>query len=369
MGWLMNDGWQPGLSCDVAHQYSWHGTECAGGTVTRLSLVANGLRGTIPTEIGQLPDLRSLAIEANPLVSGSIPSQIGALRALRSLSIHNNSRISGSLPESLTRLTMLKVLSAHTSSISGTLPDGHVLSRLRYLDLSSNAISGHLPTPQEVQDVEYLSMHTNRISGTLGQGVGRLVHLKDRLYLHRNRLSGSLPSQLGNLTHVAISSLHENLLSGTLPTQLGFLGKLQFPSLSYNRISGSVPSQLGAGIWSELPARLDLMSNFLDILTEQQQVDAGIIHRPEGDITPYERTLLSTEERAVSAWYGPVQSGKCEWQSHPNGRFQCSISAGSAVMPKVDYRLKSRSGTQTSAPHPEAYGSALEAGVLEAVRG
>ena len=77
----------------------------------------------------------------------------------------------------------------------------------------------------------------------------------------------------------------------------------------------------------------------------------------------------AAEERAVSAWYGSVENGNCKWRSHPNGRFQCSISAGSAVTPKVDYRLKGRSGTQTSAPHPEAYGSALEQGVLEAVRG
>ena len=110
--WLIADGWRPGLSCDTMHQDRWHGTECAGGSIHRLELIANNIQGTLPTEIGAMPDLRMLAIESNPLLSGTVPTEIGAMHSLRTLSIHNNTRLSGTLPSQLAVLTKLRFLSA-----------------------------------------------------------------------------------------------------------------------------------------------------------------------------------------------------------------------------------------------------------------
>lgn len=369
MSWLMNAGWQPGLSCDVPHQLAWHGTECAGSTILRLKLVANGLRGTLPTELGHLPDLKELLVESNPLLSGTIPTEIGGLRALRTLSFDNNTRLSGSIPATLDQMSNLEYLSAHTNSLSGALPEQIVLNRLQYLDLSQNMIGGHMPPPLHMSNARYLSLHTNRISGTLSNNIGRLDRLIDRAYLHRNQISGFLPSQLGNLTQIPILSLRENSLSGTLPTELGSLTLVNFPALSYNRVSGTVPSELTVGKWGTVEGRLDLMSNLIDDRSEQEQFDAQIVRRPYNDATPFERSRFSTAERAISAWYERLESGQCEWRDSPRGRFQCSISASRNLLPKVDYRSYGQSAGHTTSPHPDAYGNANELEVLAAQRG
>ena len=347
MGWLINEGWKPGLSCDVAHQDRWHGTDCAGSTILRLELVANGLQGTIPTELGQLRDLRALSIESNPLLSGSIPSEIGALQYLRSLSIHNNTMLSGSVPPELESLGALRFLSMHSSSLSGTVPEGPgLLSRVRYLDISHNSISGSVPAPARLKSIEYFSVHNNQLSGTLPAQIGSLDKLLDRFYAQKNQISGFLPTELGNLTRVPIAALNENSLSGTLPTELGSLAQLRFPSLSYNRMSGTTPSELTGGNWSTLQARLDLASNLLNDAGEQSAIDARIIQRQQilptghqgGQIPDYyARQLATTAQRAAYPWYEKLESGACEWRSEPDGRFQCSMSSSSKLPHKVDY--------------------------------
>ena len=339
-GWLLNDGWRPGLNCDVSHTERWHGTVCAGSTILRLELIANGLEGTIPTELGQLPDLRVLVIESDPRLSGTLPTELGGLRKLRSFSVQNNTRLSGTLPTEMSDMPDLTFLTAASTSLSGSIPSAAVLQRLKYLDLASNALTGYIPAaPSALERIEFLSLHNNKLSGTLPTTIGNLTKLVDRFYGHGNRISGVLPSQLGMLSNVPLSSLYENSLSGTLPTELGSLHWLQFPALSYNRMSGTTPSELSQGDWASLQGRLDLASNFLDDKDEQALIDAAIAHRPQvrparlvtayshGPVTAYERSLLTTAERATSPWYAKVQTGACQWRAQPNGRFQCSRSS------------------------------------------
>ena len=330
--WLVSEGWEPGLSCDVRAQDQWHGTECAGDTIVRLELVANGLRGTIPTQIGAMPALTSLAIESNSLLSGTIPTEIGALHALRSLSIHNNTRISGTIPAQLADLQVLRFLSLHSSSLSGTLPSSELLRRLSYFDASSNDIGGHMTSFDGLSTLAYLNLHDNLLSGTLGDSVGTLTNLRDRLYVHSNRISGSLPPSLGNLTQVALPALQENRISGVLPTELGRITELAFPSLAYNMISGTIPTELSA--WTSLEGRLDLLSNFAErqryaeprgelpylrnnpVLTEQGHIDLAIVRK----------TLFAPRPTSFYAHYD-----RCDWRQEPAGRFQCSVSGYSGT--------------------------------------
>jgi len=308
--WLVNDGWRPGLSCDTNHQDRWHGTDCAGGSIVKLELLANGLRGTIPTQIGSLPALKALAIESNPLLSGTLPTEIGALHALRTLSVHNNTRVSGSIPAQLVALSDLRFLSAHSCSLEGNLPQAAILRRLRYLDVSSNAISGHIPLFEQLSSVNYLAVRNNQLSGTISSSVGRLQLLQDRLHMNTNFISGTLPTEMGNLSQVPLPALHENRISGTLPTQLGSLAHLSFPSISYNMISGSVPTELRT--WSSLHARLDLASNWLTQPSEQAAIDAAIVRRGQLEDVP-------------RSWYS--HHDRCEWRMEPAGKLRCSVSA------------------------------------------
>ena len=318
--WLNSDGWTPGQSCDTIHQDRWHGTVCAGGSIHRLELVANGLQNTLPTEIGALAALKALAIESNPLLSGTIPTELGALASLRSLSIHNNTRISGTLPSQLGLLSNLRFLSVHSSSLSGTLPSSLVLSRLNYFDAASNSIGGHMPAFEQAGSLQYLSLHHNQLSGTLSSGVGMLSGLRDRIHANANRISGTLPSELGNLTHLALPALQENSITGTVPTQLGRITQLIFPSLSYNLLSGTVPTELAS--WTSLQGRLDLASNLLTTYGEQASIDSDIVRRGQSAAVP-------------TSWYAYLD--RCNWRRQPAGRSQCSASDSPDVAPRVTH--------------------------------
>ena len=72
--WARSAGW-----LSEAPLSEWHGVETdASGRVVALSLRLNGLTGSIPAELGQLPELRSLDLDNNAL-SGSIPPELGDL--------------------------------------------------------------------------------------------------------------------------------------------------------------------------------------------------------------------------------------------------------------------------------------------------
>ena len=83
----------------------WIGVTCDNGSVVRLELGANGIRGTIPTTLGSLSSLTFLELMASSL-SGSLPSSLGALTVLAYLSIPF-SRLSGTLPSELASLSAI----------------------------------------------------------------------------------------------------------------------------------------------------------------------------------------------------------------------------------------------------------------------
>ncbi|MEJ2487867.1 MAG: hypothetical protein P8Y68_19295 [Anaerolineales bacterium] len=71
--WTNKSGWlSDGNPCN------WHGVSCDGGNVVALDLFGNNLTGTLPLEIGTLPNLRTLTINDNPL-SGPVPLTITLL--------------------------------------------------------------------------------------------------------------------------------------------------------------------------------------------------------------------------------------------------------------------------------------------------
>ena len=70
VNWKDNTGWlgEVGTECD------WFGVTCTSGVVTQLSLGANSLTGTIPTELGNLTNLQVLFLYNNSL--GVSPSKV-----------------------------------------------------------------------------------------------------------------------------------------------------------------------------------------------------------------------------------------------------------------------------------------------------
>ncbi len=90
------------------------------GRVTGLWLDGNQLNGSIPSELGNLANLRTLSLSNNQL-SGSIPSELGNLANLGTLSLYGN-ELSGSIPPELGNLDNLETLWLNGNQLSGSIP-------------------------------------------------------------------------------------------------------------------------------------------------------------------------------------------------------------------------------------------------------
>ena len=237
--WANNSNW-----LDNAPIGTWHGVITnRNNRIIELDLSENGLRGTLPSELGNLTNLEVLRLSENQL-TGTISSELGNLTNLESLDLFEN-RFSGSIPSELGNLTNLEVLALFENHLRGTIPPALAeLNNLRWLILSNNQLGGSIPPELgRLTNLEWLYLGDNRLSGSIPSQLGSLFSLT-RLSLWGNELSGSIPPELGRLTNLEWLYLSGNRLSGWIPSALGNLVNLTSLSLWGNQLSGPFPPEL-----------------------------------------------------------------------------------------------------------------------------
>ncbi|MDE0232805.1 MAG: Ig-like domain-containing protein [bacterium] len=345
-GWSQRGGWLTGAPLS-----EWDGIETdASGRVVALTLRDNRLTGSIPAELGQLPELRSLDLYYNRL-SGSIPPELGDLDRLEQLDLSRN-ELSGSLPIELGKLSELQILDLRSNELSGPIPaelgdldrlerlilgwnqfTGEIpvelgqLSELRDVRLSGNNLSGSIPVEiGDLSRLDYLALSQNQLSGEIPEQFGRLDELRF-LRLYDNRLTGAIPSGVANLARLERLDLSRNRLTGAIPSSLGDLENLIDLHLGDNQLAGPLPVELGRAGSLE---RLDLRSNALAGQVPAEYSNLGALkelilaHNPElGGPLPEGFTELSRLERLVTggtgvcrptdpgfdAWFGAIPHG------------------------------------------------------------
>ncbi len=240
--WTNNTNW---LSDEVIEE--WYGVATDNNLyVSGLSLHQNNLTGTIPPEIGQLQELRSLHLPVNRL-TGSIPPEIGQLSNLSYLSFFGN-ELTGEIPPELLQLHSLQNLHLGSNELTGEIPSNiDQLVNLRGLVLFSNQLTGEIP-PQigNLINLQVLWLSSNQFTGEIPPRIGNL-HILRNLDLGGNQLTGEIPRQIGDLSNLQDLGLSGNQLSGALPSEIGLLVKLDELYLSYNEnLSGPIPVRLTA---------------------------------------------------------------------------------------------------------------------------
>lgn len=287
--WADNGGWL------VADDLSdWHGVEAEAECVVAIRLQDNGLKGTLPWEIGSLEMLRHLDIrrgycpedgECLPNeLDGGIPRELGNLTGLESLRLDGfgyitdatgalyeleGQGLTGPIPVELGKLSNLKVLMLGANKLSGPIPPELAdLTHLESLFLNSNELSGEIPIelgnlanltalslkhndlsgpiPPELGNLAslgHLALNANALSGMIPAELGQLTRLGN-LWLDYNDLSGSIPAELGNLTSLRTLVLRSNELSGPLPVEIGGLASLRWLWLGANKLSGPIPVEV-----------------------------------------------------------------------------------------------------------------------------
>ena len=171
----------------------WDGVSCnENGEPSTLSLVNEGLSGSLPREIGVLSSLTTLNLDRN-LLTGTIPTEIGYLTNLRDLSIPGEDE-----PRSFIGLSRL------------------------------------------LEDAQAPAFNNN-LSGSLPSELGLLTD-EEVLRLGGNSIVGSIPSELGLMTNLRSLFLENNQLGGEIPFQLGFMTSLEHLSLDRNSLTGGIPN-------------------------------------------------------------------------------------------------------------------------------
>lgn len=308
---------------------AWDGIECANGHVTRIKIFG-GLSGTIPPELGNLPNLVRLTLN-NTDLSGPIPTELANLTNLTLLSLQHN-ELTGSIPPELGKLTKLEHLAASGNNLSGPIPSevgslnnlvsislaenqltGSIppelgnLSNLTGLSLTVNQLSG--PIPPELgalSKLTWLHLTLNNLSGPIPPELGEMTSLK-AMILSRNHLTGPIPSELANLTNLDFLQLFDNELSGPVPAALGDLNKLTSLHLGENQLSGPIPSELGNlenlrflslnsnQLSGQIPAALGGLSSLIDLDLHDNQL-SGTVPSELGNISDFRRLYLANNQ-------------------------------------------------------------------------
>jgi len=241
---------------------SWAGVTVENGQVTRLVLANNGLQGSVPSLLAELPALKVLDLSGNQL-SGTLPSSIATLKALETLNLRGN-QFTGAVP-ALSTLASLQVLDLGNNRFVGDLPRGLCsLPNLREVRLDSNGFSGAIPNcVGDLKRVEIFNLSENLLSDSIPASVGSMTALRE-LVLSGNQLTGAIPQTLGTQATVVLAELapsggkhgepslqsvsglrrldlSRNRLSGIIPASVGQCVALTTINLSQNRLTGNLP--------------------------------------------------------------------------------------------------------------------------------
>ncbi|KAK8648481.1 hypothetical protein V6N13_129233 [Hibiscus sabdariffa] len=142
-------------------------------SLQRFSAARCNIRGSIPSEFGNLSSLIGIKLDENEL-TGMIPATIGGLKELQSLSLSDN-KLEGPIPSELCHLNKLSFLILTNNKLSGTIPTclGNVVS-LRQLLLGSNMFSSSIPsTLTGLNGLLLLNLSSNSLNGTLPIDIGK----------------------------------------------------------------------------------------------------------------------------------------------------------------------------------------------------
>ncbi|TYJ48286.1 hypothetical protein E1A91_A01G051400v1 [Gossypium mustelinum] len=212
-------------------------------SLERFSAYSCNIRGSIPSEIGNLSHLINIELGGNKLI-GQIPTTIGVLEDLQSLSLENN-KLEGSIPSELCHLNKLAFLFLTNNKLSGPIPAclGDLAS-LRKLFIDSNMFSSSIPsTLTRLNNLLILYLSSNSLSGPLPIDTGKWKVLTS-LDLSNNQFSGDIPTGLTDLKDLTHFSLSNNKIMGSIPESFDELLSLEFLDLSRNNLSGEIPKSL-----------------------------------------------------------------------------------------------------------------------------
>jgi len=257
---------------------NWFGITCSGNHVSDIKMQGNALNGTIPSDIGNLSQLRLFHLHNNQ-ISGSFPASFTNMTELQSIRLNNN-QLSGGISSNFGNLSQLQLIDLSNNSLSGSISGAlGNLSSLQTLDLSNNDFIGSIPSNiGALSQLQRLSLNGNNLTGSIPGSLGNLTNLQ-RINLSHNQIGGIIPNELSSLTYLTGIDVSNNQLTGAIPNYLGNITGLSGIRLENNQLSGIIPSNLGN------------LSNIIDLDLSGNRID-GNIPASIGNISTLTRLYL-----------------------------------------------------------------------------
>ncbi|KAM3250017.1 hypothetical protein P3L10_011787 [Capsicum annuum] len=233
--------WKP--SSDACND--WYGVTCINGTVNTLNITNASVSATLyDFPFSSLPFLEYLNLSMNNL-AGTIPPEIGEIGQLRSLTKLSSgwNFLNGSILASLWNLNNLSHLYLYENHLSGSVPaEIGKLVNLVEAYLQTNQLTGHIPPELgNLINARVFYAFSNELFGPIPAEIGKMKSLQN-LSLHTNNLSGPIPSELGNLKNLNDLELSNNQLTGSIPSSIGILRNLHTLFLGNNNLIDEIPS-------------------------------------------------------------------------------------------------------------------------------
>lgn len=212
-GWTNDSNW---LTGPVS---SWYGVTVEGGRVKKIILNSNNLSGTLPTDLGQLSALTTIACSNDNGLTGEIPDELFQIGSLRQIGIGNCSLI-GTIPNNIGNCAYLTELNLPQNNLTGPIP----------------------PEIGNLDSLIFLDLHDNQLNGSIPPELGNCTNLWE-LRLGNNQLSGNLPPALADCNQIFFLDVSNNLLEGNIPEELASVTSYGDLFFHNNRFTGIPPWQ------------------------------------------------------------------------------------------------------------------------------
>ncbi|XP_059666623.1 receptor-like protein kinase BRI1-like 3 [Cornus florida] len=208
----------------------------------------NNITGPVPLSLTNNTELRVLDLSSNAF-TGNVPYGFCSSRtsssALEKLLLSNN-YLKGTLPSELGNCRNLRTIDLSFNNLVGSIPSEiWTLPNLSDLIMWANNLTGGIPEGICVKggNLQTLILNNNLINGTIPLSITNCTNMI-WVSLSSNRLTGEIPSGIGNLLNLAVLQLGNNSLTGAIPLELGKCRSLIWLDLNSNNLTGAIPPEL-----------------------------------------------------------------------------------------------------------------------------
>eukprot|EP00587_Corethron_hystrix_P004909 CAMPEP_0113297048 /NCGR_PEP_ID=MMETSP0010_2-20120614/74_1 /TAXON_ID=216773 ORGANISM="Corethron hystrix, Strain 308" /NCGR_SAMPLE_ID=MMETSP0010_2 /ASSEMBLY_ACC=CAM_ASM_000155 /LENGTH=414 /DNA_ID=CAMNT_0000149875 /DNA_START=17 /DNA_END=1262 /DNA_ORIENTATION=- /assembly_acc=CAM_ASM_000155 len=187
-----------GLTCDV--------TIDGERKITQITHDENNLTGTLPPELGCLPELVVFQADDNKL-TGPVPDTLTNNLKLERVDLDNN-LLTGTIPQQIGKLQNLIIWDTDDNLMTGSIPDSiFSIGTLQALDINSNKLTGSLsPSFSRLKNLKVLQCDDNLFTGVVPPSM-RLLSNLNQFILFNNDIEGTMPSGVCDLRNGSLKIL------------------------------------------------------------------------------------------------------------------------------------------------------------------